>query len=147
MWEACRDRKLAFLWPCIIVNKIALLAKMPTHAQTGCCVLEVLLGLSPVTSLSLGLNANARGDVRKHREGHGVLEEGVFQWQHFFPSRRLWLLSLRDSWNLIAEFSTLTGHRGHCLLTQPGQKPCHLQKGVHTFCYFHMSISNFLNKL
>lgn len=46
MWEACRDRKLAFLWPCIIVNKIALLAKMPTHAQTGCCVLQVLLGLS-----------------------------------------------------------------------------------------------------
>lgn len=88
MWGACRDRKLAFLRPCIIVNKIALLAKMPTHAQTRCCVLEVLLGLSSVTSLSLGPNADACGDVRKHQEGHGVLEKGAFRWQHFFSEQK-----------------------------------------------------------
>lgn len=98
------------------------------------------------TSVSLRLNVNARGDMLETI----VLKEGGLQ----YPSkaaflswvRRLWLLSLRDdgSHNPINELSALTGHRGHCLLTQPGQEPCHLQEGVHTFCYFHMSVSNFL---
>ena len=53
-------------------------------------------------------------------------------------------LSNKDSHNPAREASALTGHWGHCLLTQPGQEPCHLQKGVHTFRYFHMRVSNFL---
>lgn len=54
--------------------------------------LEVLWGLPPVTtSLSLELSANACGDMWKHGEGHGVLEEGAFQGQsgqHVLPEQK-----------------------------------------------------------
>lgn len=39
-----------------------------------------------------------------------------------------------------------TGHWSHGLLTQPGQKPSHLQQGVHTFRHFHVSVSNLLDE-
>lgn len=154
MQGAQRDRKLAFfaaLCCHITADKsvhTVLLAKIPTHAQLGAMPWTFSGALPPVSmSLSLGLNANAWRCVWKHQEGHDMLMKGESQCQsgqHFLPKQRLWLLSLRDSCNIISEFSALTGHRGHCLLTQPGQEPCHLQKGVHTFCYFHMSVSNFL---
>lgn len=38
----------------------------------------------------------------------------------------------------------LTCCRGCRLLTQPGQQSGHLQKRVHTFCYFHVRVANFL---
>lgn len=40
----------------------------------------------------------------------------------------------------------LTCCRGCCLLTQPGQQSGHLQKRVHTFCYFHVRVANFLTR-
>ena len=105
-------------------------------------------GAFPATRfLSRGPNANAPAAAWEHQEGRDALKKGEFHWgpgSIFFQSRSLGPLSFRDSHNPSNEFSTLTGHRGHCLLTQPGQQPWHLQKGVHTFCYLHMSVSNFL---
>lgn len=135
----------------LLANCTVLLAKMPTHTQAGCRALDILGGLSPVpTSQSLGLNANAletcveaRGRPRHVTKRRVPLPV----WAAFSPRAEGCESRLSGTLVTPSMSSPLTGHRGHCLLTQPGQEPCHLQKRVHTFGYLHMSVSNFLNKL
>lgn len=76
----------------LLTNCTVLLAKMPTHTQTGCHALDILGGLSPVPSQSLGLNANALEMCVEAREGHGMLLNGESHWQsgqRSLPERRL----------------------------------------------------------
>lgn len=72
------------------------------------------------------------------------VEGGLFSKSEGADSCLSWTRTLRTPVTPSNEFSPLTGHRGHCLLAQPGQEPCHLQEGVHAFCYLHMRVSDFL---
>lgn len=100
----------------------------------------------PTTSLRLRVNAPGAGEtywkVTARKMRSRAIQGSTFSKSEGYDS----CLSVTRTHNPANEFSALTGHRGHCLLTQPGQEPCHLQKGVHTFRYFHMSVSNFLKK-
>lgn len=133
--------------PCVatllLTNRTVLLAGMPTHAQIGHCALS---GPFPSPPPSSGLDANAPGECVEAPGGLDAGQRGQSQSRPGIVSSQTegCVSCLRDPCSPSSELSTLTGHRGHCLLTQPGQEPCHLQKRVHTFGYFHVSVSNFL---
>lgn len=134
----------------LLTNCIVLLAKMPTHTQAGCRALDILGGLSPRPVSEPGAECKRAGDVCRStgRPRHVTKRRVPLPvWAAFSPRAKALSPVSQGLLSPINEFSALTGHRGHRLLTQPGQEPCHLQKRVHTFGYLHMSVSNFLDKL